>query len=72
MNVREAVLEEVADREGTDVSELPTLYGYVEVDALQSMVAHARERETASVTITFDYAGYEVNVDESGRITVDG
>lgn len=58
-----AVATAVADREGVDPTELePPLFDVVDVDALDS-VFHA---DTG--TVSFEYAGYQVTVDNEATV----
>lgn len=61
------LLEEVAEREGTDPLDLdPVLYDVLDPDALDSLF----DRSDSSVEMEFTYLGYDVAVDADGRVTV--
>ncbi|WP_255152127.1 HalOD1 output domain-containing protein [Halorarius halobius] len=47
---------------GVDVEQLPPLMEYVDTEALETLVAHAREHPDAAVTVRFDYAGITVTI----------
>lgn len=62
-----AVVEFVADFEGVSPTDLPPLNEFVSPDALDALF---RNREQAG-TVTFDYAGYLVQVDEDNQIEIE-
>ena len=67
----EAVVRTTAALLDRDPMELNPLYGAVDPDALDAMVAHAQRVNTDSQPIlSFSYHGYRVLVDATGRITV--
>ena len=62
----EAVLTAVADRDGIDPSDLtPRLSDVLDPEALDSLF------KGGSATVTFDYRGYTVTVDQTGTVTLD-
>lgn len=62
----EAILEEVASREGVDPLDLDEpLYASVDPDALESLLASGSD-----VTVRFSYAGYDVTASGDGRVDV--
>lgn len=62
-----AVVETVAERTGRSVSDLPPIYDVIDGDALNQLLAAAREND-ATVTVQFTYAGFRVLVTESGAV----
>lgn len=61
----EAVLQAIADAEGTDVIELPPLYEAVDPEALDA-VFDGR----AFGSIAFDYHGYSVTVNQNAVVSI--
>lgn len=59
----DAVLTAIADHSGTEPSEIePPLYQVVDVEALDTLF------RDGSGTVTFEYAGYEVQVSGDGVV----
>jgi hypothetical protein len=66
-----AVVETVAAREGVHPTDLePQLYEVVDPDALETLLATAATGQS-SVTVAFEYAGYDVVVASDGTMTVE-
>lgn len=68
-----AIVEAVAEREGTHPSELtPRLYTVVDPEALNSLFQPPGEEDTQhTMSVRFTYCGYEVCVDSEDGVTVD-
>lgn len=65
------VVREVADREGTDPTELrPPLHAVVDTDALDALFRSGEGTTRTEGTVEFTYKGYPVTVDSSGTVTV--
>lgn len=68
------ILDLVADREGTDVGDLPPLYDAVNPDALETLFEPARKGRTRTGRLEFTYHGYVVTLvsdrDRSLTVTV--
>lgn len=62
----EAVLETLAVRTDSDITELPSLYDVIDPEALDDLFA---DRENG--TVAFDYCGHEVTISQSGEIIVE-
>lgn len=69
MDLVRAIVFEVAEREGTDPTQLPPLYEVVDPDALQAFVESSGDDALA---VEFLYQGYEVRVTSDGDVEVDG
>ncbi|MFC7230203.1 HalOD1 output domain-containing protein [Saliphagus sp. GCM10025308] len=67
-----AVVELVADREGTDPMELqPPLYDVIDPEALNALFAPtSRGRPRESGQVSFEYLGYDVTVRGNGDVSV--
>jgi hypothetical protein len=66
-----ALIEAVAAREGVPPTELePQLYEAVDPDALETLLSIAATAES-SVTVGFEYAGYDVVVGSDGTLVVE-
>ena len=66
-SISKAIVESVAEAEGTDPSELTTpLYDVIEPDALEALFANDR----AFGKVIFNYEGYEVSVFPDGYVSV--
>lgn len=63
-DVAERILTSVAAREGCDALDLPPLYDVVDTDALEGLF-RSGGGDADAVTVTFDYHGYRITVDES-------
>lgn len=66
-SVADSVVTEVADLAGVDPLDLPALFDRIDPDALDSLVDGLDNGE-----VEFDYAGFEVVVDSSGTVDVEG
>lgn len=65
------VVEEVADREGTDPTELhPPLHTVVDTDALDTLFRSTSGTTRADGTVEFRYRGYTIRVDGSGKVEI--
>lgn len=65
-SLSEAVLSEVATAEGIDPVALDTpFHDVVDVDALDSLF------QDGTGEVTFEYAGYEVTVDDDANVDLD-
>ncbi len=62
-----AVVEVVADLEGTDATELATAWGCID-DVLDAVFSNPPAPE-AQVQVTFSYEGYRITVEQNGRAT---
>jgi hypothetical protein len=60
----------VAAATGLEPAALPPLHATVDADALNRILASARETGVEDVRVTFEYAGTEVAVDGTGGIAV--
>jgi hypothetical protein len=65
--VMEAISESTAD--WTHANE-PTLYDYIDPDALESMLAHAGSNAAANWEVQFDADEYTVTITSDGQVTV--
>ncbi|WP_436345552.1 HalOD1 output domain-containing protein [Natronorubrum sp. FCH18a] len=61
-----AVVSAVAEVEGADPVELPPLYEAIDPEALNDLLTSRPE----PVTVSFQYAGYDVDVRGSGKVVV--
>ena len=61
------VIETVADLVETDEADLDPLFDYIDPEALNSLV---RPRGADAVSVSFDYATYQVTVQSSGDVIV--
>lgn len=67
----QVVIAAVAAITGEQPVALSPLYDAIDPDALDSLVAHARETATtATHRLTFDYEGCEVAVHGTGRVEI--
>jgi hypothetical protein len=66
------IAQQIATHEGIDVTELnPPLYDEVDLEALEKLLCPRPHERTAFVgTVTFDYCGKTVAVDQTGAVTV--
>lgn len=65
------VVEELADREGTDPAELqPPLHTVIDTDALDVLFESTSSTTRTGGTVEFRYRGYTVRVDGSGEIEI--
>lgn len=60
------IVEEIANREGTDPARLPPLAESTDPDGLARLVDHA----AVPITVSFRYIGYEVRVSADGQVSV--
>lgn len=72
-----AIVDAVAAVTGNSPTELPPLHDSVDTDALERLVYGSAadrdgDRETAGVTVTFQFGGTLVKVHDEGTIVVDG
>lgn len=65
----DAVVAEVADREGVDPLDLPPLFDVVDRDALDVLFTDTDGRHRSARTV-FYYHGYEVTAYADGRVAV--
>ncbi|WP_247730830.1 HalOD1 output domain-containing protein [Halovivax limisalsi] len=63
-----AITDAIADATGREPFELEPLYETIDPEALSALFA---ERETADVSITFQYEGHAVRIDEAADVHVD-
>ena len=61
----EAVVNAVADIEESDATELPPLYGAIDTDALDAIFVGDN-----AASVTFEYHGYTVTVEEDRLVSV--
>ncbi|MUV86722.1 hypothetical protein GJ631_09115 [Natronomonas sp. CBA1123] len=61
----EAVVNAVADVEDSDATDLPPLYGAIDTDALDAIFAG-----NAAASVTFEYHGYTVTVEDNEVVFV--
>lgn len=61
----EAVVNAVADIEDSDVTDLPPLYGAIDTDALDALFTG-----DAAASVTFEYSGYTVTVEDNEVVFV--
>lgn len=67
-----AVVEAVAERVGAEPASLdPPLYGAVDPDALDELLASFRD-EGCDGSVSFRYRGFEVTVHGDGNVVLDG
>lgn len=67
----QAVVEAIAEAEGTEPTELKTLYDAVDVDALESVLEHAETRTGSPSTLVGFTAGrWDVFVGDGGHVLV--
>lgn len=69
-----AVVTAVADRRGVPVTELPTLYEWIDPDSLDALFEPTRRHGSRSGSLEFSYDGHEiaVEVEDSLEIIIDG
>ncbi|KTG08231.1 HalOD1 output domain-containing protein [Haloferax profundi] len=69
--VSAAVVRAVADREGVDPTDLnPQLYDAIDPDALDTLLSATSTDARSSVTVVFEYAGYDIVVGSDGTLAV--
>jgi len=61
----EAVINEIADREDVQPTELTPLYHTIDPDALDALVENAQQNDS-TLEIGFTYHGYSVTVTDEG------
>ena len=66
-----AVLETVADLDGTTIEALPPLVRVVDVDALNDLIGGNGTADTGKVVISLQYNGYDLSISSSGWITIE-
>lgn len=68
----ELVAEAVAERETVDPVELtPPLYTAIDVDALETLIAHESARAGGTgIRVEFSYRGYDIAVEDGGAVEV--
>ncbi|WP_276256727.1 HalOD1 output domain-containing protein [Halomontanus rarus] len=65
------VSDEVADREGTDPTELqPPLHTVVDTEALDDLFRQTPSTPGTIGTVEFQYRGYKIQVDSSGEVQI--
>lgn len=72
-DLSEAIVTEIAAREGIDPVELDVpLYEVVDVDALERLLESGKDSPSeAPITVEFTYAGYDVTVDDGGTVVLE-
>lgn len=65
-----AVVEAVAAVTDHKPTDLPPLHGYVDGDALDTLVTSRTDGDGTTIRVSFDYDGVEVTVDSDDGITV--
>ncbi|ELY58956.1 HalOD1 output domain-containing protein [Natronolimnohabitans innermongolicus] len=65
-----AVVERVADLEGTDPLSLPPLYDAIDPEALDSISQSTAGGTQTGAAVRFTYCGYDVRVGDDGAIDV--
>lgn len=65
-----SIIRAIAAVTGTEPERLPPLQGYLDTDALNTLLRGARDGRPADVRISFEYEHVEVTVDSDGRIEV--
>lgn len=63
------IVRAVAAAAEVDPAELPPLYDAVDPDAIAALVESA---DSETLIVRFEYCGYDVTVDGSGRVSVSG
>lgn len=70
----EAVIDAIATESGVDVLELADefgpLYDVIDLSALDSLFQSTGAADRSVGTVTFDYAGYRITVDQAGEVTL--
>lgn len=66
-----AVLEAVAAREGTAVTDLPPLGTVVDLDALENVFESRFDGRIGQGYVSFEYCDYTVVVHSDGDVTID-
>lgn len=56
------IITEVAETRDVDERDLPSLYNFVEMDALESLATHQDTHTRSDLSVEFRYAGCWVNV----------
>ena len=65
------VVEEVADREGTDPAELhPPLHTVVDTEALDALFRSTPSTARTNGSVEFEYQGYKIRIDGSGEVQI--
>jgi len=64
-----AVVNAVAEREGVETTDLPSLYDAIGPDILE--ILHEADTDSDQ-RVTFDYAGYRITVSSDGSIVLNG
>jgi len=72
-SVSEDIIRTVAAREGTDPVALETpLFDAIDPDALDALFARASDGAPSAVTsLGFEFAGYRIQVDGDGTVSVE-
>lgn len=65
-----AIVETVAMATDSDPLEMPPLHRYVDVDALDALVAGSEDRPEGHVRVSFRYDGVDVVVRDGGRVEI--
>ena len=70
--VVERIVEEIADREGVEPTELsPPLQTAVDTDALEALFSHSVDDEPpAGIHVELTYAGYNVTVERAEDVKI--
>lgn len=67
--VSHRIIEDIAERTGNAVDELPQLYDVIDPEALDGLFD--RPGTFLDGHLTFEYSGYHVTVNASGEIDID-
>lgn len=74
MNVIQNIVCEIADREGVAIDDLgPPIYEVIDPEALESLITGTQSRQDSPYPVVeFEYLGYTVTTDGTGKVTIDG
>jgi hypothetical protein len=67
----EEVVRAVAAHDGVDETELPPLYDALDPDALDTVLASARDNGRGRASAAFEYAGHRIVVTDDRTVTIE-
>ena len=66
----EAIINAVSTAAGVDPLELPPLYDFIDLDALNDLIEHQEERTGSEAVLSFQIDNWNVFIRSDGRIRV--
>lgn len=70
-SVDSRIVQQVAEREERDPTELPPLYDVIDPDALNTIIAGTTPSDRKAVRVTFTYCGYVVRVNSDNEVRIE-